>query len=152
MPTPDTITQIDEALHAIRARLRALEASGGGIGGGSGSTMRLSDDLPLKNSGSGSEGDMNAGARGNHVHPAVRWDDILEKPIVEPITGADKTYRHVQITASDVWVVAHNLGKYVSVDVIDTSGALMIGELHYTSLNQIVLSFSAAIAGEAYCN
>jgi hypothetical protein len=53
----------------------------------------------------------------------------------------------VQITASDVWVVAHNLGKYVSVDVIDTSGALMIGELHYTSLNQIVLSFRVVSSG-----
>ena len=151
MTTPDTITQIDEALHAIRARLRLLEAVGGGSGGGS-STMRLSDELPLKNSGSGSEGDMNAASRGNHVHPAVRWDDIIEKPIVEPSTGEDKTYRHVQITASDVWVVAHYLGKYVSVEVVDTSGAQVIGELHYTSLNQVLLSFSAAIAGEAYCN
>ena len=151
MTTPDTITQIDTALHAIRARLRDLESRPGGSGG-SGSTMRLSDATPLKNSGAGSPGDENAAARGNHVHPAVAWADILDKPEAEAGPGDDKTYRHVQTIASEVWIVGHNLGKYPTVAVVDSSGAHIIGELYYISLNQIRLIFSAAISGEAYCN
>ena len=82
MPSPDTITQIDEALHAIRGRLRVLEGRSGGSGG-AGSTMRLSDETPLKNNGDGRPGDMNAAARGDHVHPAVQWTDILGKPEID---------------------------------------------------------------------
>ena len=148
MASPDTITQIDEALHAIRGRLRVLEGRSGGSGGAS-STMRLSDEIPLKNSGAGDTGDMNAAARGDHVHPAVQWTDILGKPEIE---GSDKTYRHVQIVVIDTWVINHNLGKYPTVAVVDTSGAVMIGELHYTTLSKVTITFSAAVSGEAYCN
>ena len=149
MTTPDTITQIDTALHAIRARLRDLESRPGGTGGSS-STMRLSDNTPLKHSGAGSAGDENAAARGNHVHPAVHWADILDIPVES--ASADKTYRHVQTIATEVWIVGHNLGKYPTVAVVDSSGAQVIGDLFYISLNQIRLTFSAAISGEAYCN
>ncbi len=148
MSSPDTITQIDEALHAIRARIRTLEGRSGGSGG-SGSTMRLSDETPLKNNGAGDVGDMNAAARGDHVHPAVQWTDILGRP---EISGEDKTYRHVQIVAIDTWVINHNLGKYPTVAVVDTSGAVMIGELHYNTLSKVSVTFSAAVSGEAYCN
>src|SRR5216117_1157386 len=119
MPSPDTITQIDEALHALRRRVGALESRSGGSGG-AGSTMRLSDATPLKNSGTGDPGESNAGARGDHVHPAVQWTDIQGKP---EISGEDKTFRHVQIVAVDTWVITHNLGKYPTVAVVDTSGA-----------------------------
>ncbi len=103
MSSPDTMSQIDEALHAIRARIRTLE-----------------------------------GRR-----------DILGRP---EISGEDKTYRHVQIVAIDTWVINHNLGKYPTVAVVDTSGAVMIGELHYTTLSKVTITFSAAVSGEAYCN
>jgi hypothetical protein len=142
------MTQIDEALHAIRARLRTLESRGGGSGG-AGSTMRLSDETPLKNSGTGSAGDDQAAARGDHVHPAVQWADVLGKP---EISGEDKTYRHVQAIAVDTWVITHNLAKRPTVAVVDTSGAVIIGEVRYTGLNTLTITFSASISGEAYCN
>jgi len=148
MAAPDTITQIDEALHALRRRVGALEARGSSSGG-SGSTMRLSDATPLKNNGTGSAGDNQAAARGDHVHPAIVWDDVQGKPT---ITGEDKTYRHVQSGAVDTWVIAHNLGKYPTVAVVDTSGAVMIGEIHYTNLGALTITFSAPVSGEAYCN
>ena len=148
MSSLDTIAQIDEALHAIRARLRTLEGRSGGSGGAS-STMRLSDETPRPNSGAGDPGEANAAARGDHVHPAVQWTDILGKPLIE---GSDKTFRHVQIVAVDTWVITHNLGKYPTVAVVDTSGAVMIGELHYNTLSRVTITFSAAVSGEAYCN
>src|SRR5438067_744849 len=99
MSSPDTMTQIDEALHALRRRVGVLEGRSGGSGG-AGSTMRLSDATPQKNSGTGDRGESNAASRGDHVHPAVQWTDILGKP---EISGEDKTYRHVQIVAIDTW-------------------------------------------------
>src|SRR5262245_6033901 len=114
----DTITQIDEALHKIRARLAALEGRGG-ASGGAGSTMRLSDSAPLPNGGSGSPGDDQAAARGDHVHPAVTWSEILGKPAS---FGQDLAYRHVQSIATDTWVINHGLNKYPGVSVVDTAG------------------------------
>jgi len=147
--TPGTMTQIDTALHAIRARLRDLEARP--PGSGSSSSMRLSDGTPLKNNGTGSAGDEDAAARGNHVHPQVAWLDIADRPDLTG-SGTDRTFRHVQTIATKVWIVSHMLDKYVAVSVVDSSGALVIGDLVYVSRNQIRLTFSAAISGEAYCN
>lgn len=148
MPAPDTITQIDEALHALRRRVGALESRSGGSGGG-GSTMRLSDATPLKNNGTGSAGDDQAAARGDHVHPAVQWDDIQGKP---SISGEDKTYRHVQAIAVDTWIVVHNLEKHPTVAIVDTSGTVIVGDIRYSGLNTLIITFSAVVSGEAYCN
>ena len=148
MPSPDTITQIDEALHALRRRVSALEGRSGGAGG-SGSTMRLSDATPLKNNGSGSPGDAQAAARGDHVHPAVQWSEIQGKP---EISGEDKTYRHVQTIAVDTWIITHNLAKHPTVAVVDSSGSVVFGDVRYTGLNTLTITFSAAVRGEAYCN
>src|SRR5438067_1182277 len=142
MPSPDTITQIDEALHAIRARLRTLEGRSGGSGG-AGSTMRLSDATPLKDIGTGSPGEAQAAARGDHIHPAVQWIDIQGKP---DISGEDRTYRYVQASAVDTWVINHGLGKRPTVAVVDTSGTIIVGEVHYTGLNTLTISFSAAVS------
>lgn len=148
MASPDTITQIDAALHAIRARIRALEGRSGGTGGAS-STMRLSDATPQRNNGSGSPGDDQAAARGDHVHPAVQWADIQGKPDSE---GLDKTYRYVQALSVDTWVINHGLGKRPTVAVVDTSGSVIVGDVRYTGLNTLTITFSAAVSGEAYCN
>ena len=148
MPSPDTITQIDEALHALRRRVSALEGRSGGSGG-AGSSMRLSDATPLKNNGTGSAGDDQAAARGDHVHPAILWADIQGKP---EISGEDKTYRHVQAIAVDTWIVAHNLAKHPTVAIVDSSGTVIIGDLRYPGLNTLIITFSAAVSGEAYCN
>jgi hypothetical protein len=148
MPAPDTITQIDDALHALRRRVGALESRSGGSSGSS-STMRLSDATPLKNNGTGSAGDDQASARGDHVHPAILWDDIQGKP---SISGEDKTYRHVQAIAVDTWIVVHNLEKHPTVAIVDTSGTVIVGDIRYSGLNTLIITFSAVVSGEAYCN
>ena len=143
----DTITQIDAALHAIRRRLGALEARQPGAA----TSVRLSDAVPQRDGGAGFGGGDTAAARGDHVHPGVRWTDIADRPDLAGV-GQDRTYRHVQIVATETWVIFHNLDKYPSVNVVDSSGEEVIGDLRYDSRNQITLSFSAAISGEAYCN
>ena len=67
-------------------------------------------------------------------------------------TLADLHYAHDQMSASDTWVVTHNLDKYPSVTVIDSAGDVCEGTIVYNSTNQLTLSFSAAFAGMAYIN
>ena len=57
-----------------------------------------------------------------------------------------------QITPLATWTVIHNLGKYPSVSIVDSGGSIVFGEVNYTSLNQIVVSFSAAFSGQAFLN
>jgi hypothetical protein len=59
-------------------------------------------------------------------------------------------YVHNQILSSASWTVTHNLNKYPTVMVVDSGGNAVIGEVLYVTLNQIVISFSAAFSGKAY--
>lgn len=64
----------------------------------------------------------------------------------------DKYYLHNQSAVSNTWVVPHNLGKYCSVTVVDSNDDVVIGEIHYDSVNQVTLSFTSSFNGKAYCN
>jgi len=59
---------------------------------------------------------------------------------------------HNQPTASAQWVVVHNLGKYPSVSVVDTSDVEVIGEVEHNSDSQLTIKFSAAFSGKAFIN
>jgi len=67
-------------------------------------------------------------------------------------SSGDKNYEHDQSSASDTWVVTHNLGKRASVSVVDSAGTLILCEVEYNSDNQITLTFDSATAGKAYFN
>jgi len=58
-------------------------------------------------------------------------------------------FMFVQSSPAYVWVIAHDLGTYPAVTVIDSSGNWVIGSVHYDSLNQVTLTFSAAFSGTA---
>ena len=61
------------------------------------------------------------------------YEDETNKPSINGVTlsgnkttddlgiVADKTYLHQQTTASDVWVIVHNLNKYPSIAVPNIS-------------------------------
>jgi hypothetical protein len=66
--------------------------------------------------------------------------------------GADASYIFNQGSASDTWVINHNLGKFPNVTVIDSSGDEIEGNINYVNNQQIVLMFSAAFSGKAYLN
>lgn len=48
--------------------------------------------------------------------------------------------------------VAHNLGRYPSVVVVDTAGDEVYGDVHYDTMNQLTVVFSSATGGTVYCN
>lgn len=59
-------------------------------------------------------------------------------------------YIHTQAVASTTWTITHNLGTKPNVVIIDSAGTHVLGDVTYTSDNQVILSFSAAFSGAAY--
>lgn len=66
--------------------------------------------------------------------------------------SGDKTFRHVQGTASDTWTVVHGLEKFPAVFVVDSAGTMVDGAVEYVDQNTAVLTFSAPFSGEAFFN
>jgi hypothetical protein len=63
-----------------------------------------------------------------------------------------ENYVHDQQVASATWTVVHNLNKYAAVNIVDTANDIIMGEVKYNSLNQLTITFTAAISGKAYLN
>jgi hypothetical protein len=61
-------------------------------------------------------------------------------------------YLHDQQVASASWVVTHNMNKYPSINIVDTANDIIMGEVRYNSLNQLTITFTAAVSGKAYLN
>ena len=54
-----------------------------------------------------------------------------------------------QISASATWTINHNQGRYPSIDIIDSAGNHVIGDIQHNSINQVVATFDNAFAGKA---
>lgn len=61
-------------------------------------------------------------------------------------------YLHSQASPSATWVINHNLGKFASVNVVDTANDEIIGDVRYNGINQITITFSTPVSGSAYIN
>jgi len=68
-----------------------------------------------------------------------------------PSQGAP-TFEFIQSVPSNTWNIAHNLGKFPSITVIDSANTIVVGEYTYTDNNNVTLTFSAGFAGKAYLN
>lgn len=66
--------------------------------------------------------------------------------------SGDKNYVHIQTAASALWTVTHSLGKYCAVTVTDSGGNIIVGNVEYVSINKLLIRFSSAVSGRAYCN
>lgn len=65
--------------------------------------------------------------------------------------SADKNFTLPFNVASTV-TVTHNLGKYPVVSVFDSAGSQVEGDVTYTTLNQLTVSFSAPFSGTVTCD
>lgn len=66
--------------------------------------------------------------------------------------ASHSTYTHTQLSASATWTITHNLNCFPSVAVVDSAGSVQIGDISYTDVNSLVVTFSAAFGGKAYLN
>lgn len=72
--------------------------------------------------------------------------------IVSGGEDGDKTHVFTQAVPSDKWIVKHGLNKYPSVTVVDTAGSVVVGDVDYVDINNVIISFRFAFAGKAYFN
>ena len=72
---------------------------------------------------------------------------------VSPIEiESDKTYVHTQSISATEWLVQHDLDKYPSVQIINSDGRVIIGEIQHTDENNLAVRFEYALTGSVYCN
>ncbi len=77
---------------------------------------------------------------------------VLHKPIIGEIT-----YTHIQSSTSNTWVINHDLHRFPSVTVVDTSDNVVQGKVIYNSDKQLTITFfnagsPLAFQGKAYLN
>lgn len=60
-------------------------------------------------------------------------------------------YAHSQGSPSQTWTIDHNLGYNPGgITVVDSAGSIVEGAYEYTSVNQLIATFSGAFSGTAY--
>ena len=64
----------------------------------------------------------------------------------------DKYYEELVNMPSTTWEITHNLNKYPSVTIINNDMQEVIGDVKYTDLNTLTISFSAEFSGKVICN
>ena len=62
------------------------------------------------------------------------------------------TYTYIQSTPSASWAITHNLARFPSVTVVDTTNREVDGDVQYVDNNNVLLTFSAPFSGEAFLN
>lgn len=78
--------------------------------------------------------------------PVVNVNEITVGGINNPIVA----YHHTQGISSATWIVNHSLGWYPNVTVQDSGGSIVEGEITYTSVNSLTITFTGAFSGNAY--
>jgi len=79
----------------------------------------------------------------------IRFDDSA--PCNSGIIG-DKNFTFSQNTPSALWTIQHDLNKFPSVSVIDTSGNIVLGSVNHIDVNNLTISFTAPFSGTATLN
>jgi hypothetical protein len=52
----------------------------------------------------------------------------------------------------DTWVIAHNLGKFPAVTVVDSLGRVLTSDVTYLDNNLVEIAFAFPVSGTAYLN
>jgi hypothetical protein len=68
------------------------------------------------------------------------------------VDDKNNTFIHNQETASKIWTITHNLNRFPSVTIVDSTGREVIGDIKYIDRNTITLTFKSLFSGRAYLN
>lgn len=82
------------------------------------------------------------------IYDGVDWREVASSESSTP----QLSYTHVQSVASDTWTVVHNMGYRPNVTVVDTADSVITPGMDYEDVNTVILHFSGATAGKAYCS
>lgn len=112
-------------------------------GGGSVDYTRLDEWLQYVEG--TSEGWVLSAFLGKELHDRVT---LLENNPVD----SDKHFTFTQATPSATWTITHGLNKYPSIIIVDSAGTEVVGDIKYTDINTIQVTFTSEFSGKAYLN
>ena len=75
---------------------------------------------------------------GRQVANEINADDV-----------SNSRYVHNQTTASDTWIIQHDLNRIVSVSIYNTDNAEIQSEILVIDKNKVIVKFTAPFAGTA---
>ena len=78
--------------------------------------------------------------------------DVVLQNQINDIAVLANGYIHEQGVASAVWTIQHNLNKYPSVTVVDSSENEIVAEVEYIDKNNVKVTMIGASKGRAYLN
>lgn len=67
-------------------------------------------------------------------------------------SAGDATFVHTQTVASTLWSVVHNLNKRPAVQVFDSAGTQIEGDVTHVSTTTVTVSFTYPFSGVVYLN
>lgn len=91
-------------------------------------------------------------------HRELEGRDFPDQHPIDAITGLREvinklwTFTFEQGTASDTWVIEHNLGRKPSVVIVDSADNVFYPAVQYIDLNKLVVTMNGATTGKAYLN
>lgn len=113
----------------------------------------LGNETPLSISETEVTSSVNLEASGFKTPTGTAAQVLLANGTVGTIDSfEDKHYEHNQTSASALWNISHNLGKYPSVMVVDSGNSVVVGEVEYVTDNTLRIQFNASFSGKAYLN
>lgn len=84
------------------------------------------------------------------IIPVVEITSPGPQGIPGTFTPADVAYTHTQSVSSATWTINHGLGFNPIAVVLDSAGTNCEGTFSYPTVNQMVITFTAAFTGTAY--
>lgn len=103
-----------------------------------------------------SESDIGrVGIKSGGDHSLLTNRDLPNQHPMSAISGLEEqlqTYIYEQAEADDTWVIQHNLGKYPSVTIVDSSGNEFYPAVKYDNENQCTIYMNGATTGKAFLN
>jgi len=94
--------------------------------------------------------DIKLKGKGNFIDISQTLANQIDFNVINIPTDANFVF--TQSIPSISWNITHNLDKFCSVTVVSDSNQIMIGDVTYTNLNSLIITFSAAFSGKAYLN
>jgi hypothetical protein len=83
---------------------------------------------------------------------STNTSQIASTAFVLANAGSPATFVFAQATPSASWSIAHNLNRFPSVVVVDSSGRMVEGDVTYVDANNVSVGFAAGFSGTAYLN
>ena len=85
-------------------------------------------------------------------HGSIEEDEDYFVSLLQIDVLSDKHLAVNQIAALPTWTIVHNLNKFPSVTIVDSSDNIVVGDVVYINKNELKINFTATFSGKAYLN